>query len=411
MPLLRVLAARFDGTRPFGGLNVVGCLNVTAETAVLAGVLRAGGAKVSLAASNPLSTQDDVVAALAADGVAVYARAGVDRATYYEHIARALGKGAGEVGGGADLVIDDGGDLVSTLHDTRPDLVKRVRGGCESTATGVLRLRRMVAEGALGFPVVAANDTPVKRIVDNTRGTGQAVIEGVLRSAGILLAGKTVVVAGFGACGSGVADCARGLGAIVVVTEVDPVRALDARQRGFRVLPLAEAAAIGDVFITATGSSSVLGAEHFAVMRDGAILANAGHFDVEIDVRALLGLAVIVEPAVRPHADAYSLADGRRLLLLAEGRVVNLVAADGNPPEVMDVAFGIEALVLEWLARTTTTPATPQAPPNPLAPGVHEVPAELDAEAARLVLAATGTLIDTLTPGQLAYLDSWRLGS
>jgi len=366
---------------------------VTAETAVLTGVLRAGGARVSLAASNPLSTQDDVAAALAADGVEVHARAGVDRATYYEHIERALA-------GGADLVIDDGGDLVSTLHDRHPDLVKRVRGGCESTATGVLRLRRMVAEGALVFPMVAANDTPVKRIVDNTRGTGQAVIDGVLRSAGILLAGKTVVVAGFGACGSGVAESARGLGALVVVTEVDPVRALDARLRGFRVLPLAEAAPVGDVFITATGSSSVIGASHFESMKDGAILANAGHFDVEIDVRALAAMSVAVETEVRPHADAYELADGRRLLLLAEGRVVNLVAAEGNPPEVMDVAFGIEALVLSWLATGAA-----------LTPGVHAVPGDLDAEAARLVLAATGTSIDTLTPGQLDYRDSWRLGS
>lgn len=360
---------------------------------MLTGVLRAGGARVSLAASNPLSTQDDVAAALAADGVEVYAGAGVDRATYYEHIERAIGDGA-------DLVIDDGGDLVSTLHDRFPDLAKRVRGGCESTATGVLRLRRMAAEGALAFPMVAASDTPVKRIVDNTRGTGQAVIDGLLRSAGVLLAGKTVVICGFGACGSGVAESARGLGALVVITEVDPVRALDARLRGFRVLPLAEAAPLGDVFITATGSSSVIGASHFAVMRDGAILANAGAFDVEIDVRSLASLAVAVEPGVRPHADAYQLASGRRLLLLAEGRVVNLVAAEGNPPEVMDVAFGIEALVLSWLAAGAD-----------LVPGVHPVPAALDAEAARLVLAATGTSIDSLSEEQLAYLASWRLGS
>jgi adenosylhomocysteinase len=393
MPLLSALATRFESATPFSGLDVAACLHVTPETAVLAGVLQAGGARVSLAASNPLSTQDDVAAALAAAGVAVHARAGVDRETYYEHIEAALTPGA-------DLVIDDGGDLVSTLHENRPDLVKRVRGGCESTATGVLRLRRMAAEGALAFPMVAANDTPVTRIVGDTRGTGQAVVDGILRSAGILLAGKTVVVAGYGASGAGAAECARGLGAIVVVTEVDPVRALDARLRGFRVMPLAEAAGIGDVFITATGSTSVLGQDEFAVMRDGAILANAGHFDVEIDVRALAGLAVAIEPDVRPHADAYELADGRRLLVLAEGRVVNLVAAEGNPPEVMDVAFGIDALVLERLAAGAE-----------LAPGVHEVPADLDAEAARLILAATGTSIDTLTEEQLAYRASWRLGS
>lgn len=360
---------------------------------MLTGVLRAGGARLSLAASNPLSTQDDVAAALAAGGVEVYARAGVDRAAYYEHIEQAIGDGA-------DLVIDDGGDLVSTLHERYPGLVKRVRGGCESTATGVLRLRRMAAEGTLAFPMIAASDTPVKRIVDNTRGTGQAVIEGILRSAGVLLAGKTVVVCGFGACGSGVAESARGLGALVVITEVDPVRALDARLRGFRVLPLAEAAPIGDVFITATGSPSVIGAPHFSVMRDGAILANAGVFDVEIDVRSLGDMSASIEPDVRPHASAYEMAGGRRLLLLAEGRVVNLVAAEGNPPEVMDVAFGIEALVLSWLATAARLPS-----------GVHPVPPDLDAEAARLVLAATGTSIDSLSEEQLAYLASWRLGS
>jgi adenosylhomocysteinase len=257
----------------------------------------------------------------------------------------------------------------------------------------------MASEDALAFPMLAAGDTPVTRIVGNARGTGQAVIDGILRSAGILLAGKTVVVAGYGATGAGIAECARGFGAIVIVTEVDPVRALDARLRGFRVLPLAAAAAAGDVFITATGSTSVLGAPEFAVLRDGAVLANAGHFDVEIDVRALASMAVTLEPSVRPNADSYELPDGRRLTLLAEGRVVNLVAAEGNPPEVMDVAFGIEALALEWLAGAK------------LSPGVHEVPGELDAEAARLMLAATGTQIDTLTAEQIAYRDSWRLGS
>jgi adenosylhomocysteinase len=395
MALLRTLASRFAVARPFDGLAIAACLHVTPETAVLAEVLRAGGAHVSLAASNPLSTQDDIAAALAVNGgVDVFAFAGVDRDTYYEHIGRALGAGA-------DLVIDDGGDLVNTLHVSRPELLDRVRGGCESTTTGVLRLRRMMAEDALAFGMIAANDTPAKRMVDNTRGTGQSVIDGLLRATGILLAGKAVVVAGFGACGAGIAECARGLGASVLVTEVDPVRALDAKLRGFRVMPLAEAAPIGEVFITATGSAPVIEEPHFAAMRDGAILANAGHFDVEIDVRALAGLAVAVHTGVRPHTDAYELADGRRLHLLAEGHVVNLVAAEGNPPEVMDVAFGIEALALAWLAGLH----------KPLPPAVHEVPAELDAEAARLVLAAMGTAIDSLTPAQAAYLSSWRLGS
>jgi adenosylhomocysteinase len=398
MPLLRALARRFSAERPFDGMTVAACLHVTAETAVLARVLRAGGAQVALAASNPLSTQDDIAAALAVrDGMAVFARAGVNRRTYYEHIELALGAGAE----GPDLVIDDGGDLVNTLHEQLSPRARTPLGGCEGTTTGVLRLRRMAAEGALAFPVVAASDTPVKRLVDNRHGTGQSVIDGLLRASGILLAGKTVVVAGFGTCGTGIAECARGLGARVLITEVDPVRALDAVLRGFEVLPLADAAPLGEVFITATGSAEVITAEHMAVMRDGAILANAGHFDVEIDVRALETLAVAVHPDVRPHADAFELPEGRRLLLLAEGRVVNLVAADGHPPEVMDLAFGIEALALAWLANNT----------GKLEVGVHEVPADIDAEAARLVLATTGTSIDALTPAQQAYLDSWRIGS
>jgi adenosylhomocysteinase len=396
MPLLGSLSRRFAAERPFDGMTVVACLNVTAETAVLARLLRAGGAHVALAASNPLSTQDDIAAALAVrHGIAVFARAGVDRRAYYEHIQLALGAD------GPDLVIDDGGDLVNTLHTERADVLPRVRGGCEGTTTGVLRLRRMAAEGALAFPVIAASDTPVKRLMDNTRGTGQSVIDGLLRASGILLAGKTVVVAGFGSCGTGIAECARGLGARVVITEVDPVRALDAVLRGFRVLTLAEAAPLGEVFITATGSAEVIGAEHMATMRDGAVLANAGHFDAEIDVRALEDLAVAVQADVRPHVDAYELPDGRRLLLLAEGRVVNLVAAEGHPPEVMDLAFGIEALVLAWLTGNA----------EKLPADVHVVPPDIDAEAARLVLAALGTGIDTLTPAQRAYLASWHLGS
>ena len=399
MPLLEALAHRFSVERPFDGMTIAACLHVTAETAVLARVLVAGGARVALAASNPLSTQDDIAAALAATGgVAVFARAGVDRRTYYEHIALALGTDGAP---GPDLVIDDGGDLVNTLHTERADVLPQVRGGCEGTTTGVLRLRRMAAEGALAFPVIAASDTPAKRLVDNTHGTGQSVIDGLLRASGILLAGKTVVVAGFGSCGTGIAECARSLGARVLITEVDPVRALDAVLRGFRVLTLSDAAPLGEVFITATGSAEVITAEHMAVMRDGAILANAGHFDVEIDVRALESLAVVTHTGVRPHADAFELPDGRRLLLLAEGRVVNLVAAEGHPPEVMDLAFGIEALALAWLAGNA----------EKLASDVHPVPPDIDAEAARLVLAALGAEIDSLTPAQRAYLASWRLGS
>jgi adenosylhomocysteinase len=395
MPVLALLRERFTAEQPFAGLAVAACLNVTAETAILVRALQAGGASVSLAASNPLSTQDDVAAALALrHGIAVFARAGVDRETYYRHIEQALT-------GAPDLVVDDGCDLVNTLHTQRPDLLPGVRGGCESTTTGVIRLRRMAAEGALKFPVVAANDTATRRLVDSTFGTGQSVIDGILRATNTLLAGKTVVVAGFGASGRGVADRARGLGAEVVVTEIDPVRALDAVLRGFRVLPMAQAARCGHLFITVTGSTEVIGAEHLAVMRDGAILANAGHFDVEIDVRALTELAVVVQRDLRPHVDSFELPDGRRLLLLAEGRVVNLVAAEGHPAQAMDLSFGVQALALAWLAGCA----------DQLPPAVHEVPEPIDAEAARLELAAIGTQLDSLTPAQAAYRESWRLGS
>jgi adenosylhomocysteinase len=321
----------------------------------------------------------------------------VDRRGYYRHIELALGEGPG----GADLIIDDGGDLVNTLHTTAAAVLPGVRGGCESTTTGVIRLRRMAAEGALAFPVIAANDTPAKRLVEGMCGTGQSVIDGILRATNTLLAGKTVVVAGFGASGRGVAERARGSGAQVIVTEIDPVRALDASLQGFRVLPMAQAVPLGEVFVTATGSCDVIGAEHLAAMRDGAILANAGHFDVEIDVRALAGLAAEIHRDVRPHVDAYDLGDGRTVLLLAEGRVVNLVAAEGHPPEVMDLAFGLEALALAWLAGNA----------DKLPVGVHEVPADLDAEAARLVLATMGVSVDTLTAAQQAYRESWRIGS
>ena len=395
MPVMAGLMQRFADTKPFDGLKIAACLHVTAETAIMVRLLRAGGAAVSLAASNPLSTQDDIAAALAErHGIAVFARAGVDRRGYYRHITQALHTGP-------DLVIDDGGDLVNTLHTQAAALLPQVKGGCESTTTGVIRLRRMAAEGALAFPVIAAHDTAVKRLVEGTCGTGQSVIDGILRATNTLLAGKTMVVAGFGPSGRGVAERARGLGAQVIVTEIDPVRALDASLRGFRVLPMAQAAPLGEVFVTATGSCDVITADHLNAMRDGAILANAGHFDVEIDVRALTARAVAVHPGVRPHVDAYDLGDGRTVLLLAEGRVVNLVAAEGHPPEVMDLAFGIEALALAWLASNT----------EKLPVGVHEVPADIDAEAAGLVLATSGTSIDALTPAQQAYLDSWRIGS
>ena len=395
MPVLRLITERFAATRPFTGLTVAACLHVTAETAGLVNALRAGGASVFLAASNPLSTQDDVAAALATSGAAaVFARAGVDRLTYDEHIHRVIDAG----GAGPGLVVDDGGDLVNTLHAERPEQLAAVRGGCESTATGVVRLRRMADEGALAFPMVAADATTTRRMFDNTCGTGQSVIDGVLRATNTLLAGRVVVVAGYGASGRGIAEAARGLRAQVIVTEVNPVRALEAVLAGFRVLPMADAAPVGEVFITATGSRDVITGGHLPALREGAILANAGHFDVEIDVRALADSAVKVTRDVRPHTDEYLLADGRRLLLLAEGRIVNLVAAEGNPPQVMDVSFAGQALVLGWLA-------TGEAG---LPPGVHAVPAEIDEQIARLTLEAAGARIDVLTPAQQEYLNSWR---
>ncbi|HTS99519.1 MAG TPA: adenosylhomocysteinase [Streptosporangiaceae bacterium] len=395
MPVLGLIRDSFEREQPFAGLVVAACLHVTAETAVLVNLVTAGGGRVHLAASNPLSTQDDIAAALAAcPGVTVHARSGVDRRTYYQHIHRVLDAGPA-------LVIDDGCDLVNTLHTERPELLSGVRGGCESTTTGVARLHRMAAEGTLAFPMVAADDSRTRRRFDNFAGTGQSVIDGILRATNTLLAGKVVVVAGYGPCGRGIAERARGLGAQIIVTEVDPVRAVDALMAGFRVLPMAQAAPLGQVFITATGSRDVIGTGHMAAMRDGAILANAGHFDVEVDVRGLGEVSVAVHPAVRPHADEYLMADGKRLILLAEGRVVNLVAAEGNPAAVMDLSFAVQALALAWLSDG----------PAELLPGVHEVPAQIDTRVATLALASLGAEIDMLTPVQEEYLESWRQGS
>ncbi|WP_276206349.1 adenosylhomocysteinase [Thermoactinospora rubra] len=394
MPVLTAIGERFARERPLDGLRIAACLHVTAETAVLMEALRAGGAEIALAASNPLSTQDDVAEALTSSGIAVHAKAGVDRATYYRHIHQALDIAP-------DLVLDDGCDLVNTLHTERTDLLANVSGGCEETTTGIIRLRQMHAEGALGFPVVAVNDTRTKRMFDNRYGTGQSTFDGIMRATNTMLAGRVVVVAGFGYCGRGVAERAKGMGARVVVTEIDPVKALDALLQGYDVQPMERAARIGEVFVTVTGNRDVIRAEHLEVMKDGAILANAGHFDVEIDVRALESLAVEVHRGVRPNTDEYVLADGRRLLLLAEGRLVNLTAAEGHPAAVMDMSFSAQALSVAWLARERLR----------LAPGVYEVPEEIDVEVARLKLAAAGTEIDTLTPEQEEYLHSWRVGS
>ncbi|MDP9239083.1 MAG: adenosylhomocysteinase [Actinomycetota bacterium] len=394
MPVLRQIRERFAASRPFEGLSIAACLHVTTETANLVRALQAGGAEVRLCASNPLSTQDDTAAALVADHrVAVFARAGVDRETYYAHIDAALGDGPA-------LILDDGCDLTTRLHE-RPELLAGVLGGCEQTTTGVIRLRQMARAGALAFPVVAVNETGTKHMFDNVYGTGQSTVDGILRATNILLAGRTVVVAGYGYCGRGVAQRLAGLGADVVVTEVDPAKALDATLQGFRVLPMAAAAAVGELFVTVTGNRDVLRPEHFAVMRDGAILANSGHFDVEIDVPGLMGLADAVQRGVRPHTDAYVMPDGRQLFLLAEGRVVNLAAAEGHPAAVMDMSFADQALAAEWLVGAAAE----------LPPGVHDVPARIDAEVASLKLASMDVQIDVLNPEQESYLRSWEQGS
>ncbi|GAA0851576.1 adenosylhomocysteinase [Streptosporangium amethystogenes subsp. fukuiense] len=394
MPVLTALGERFAAERPLEGLRIAACLHVTAETAVLMGTLRAGGAEIALAASNPLSTQDDVAEALRDYGVVVHARAGVTRDVYYQHIHQALDIAP-------DIVLDDGCDLVNILHTERTELLRTVSGGCEETTTGIIRLRQMAAEGALRFPVVAVNDTRTKRMFDNRYGTGQSTMDGIMRATNTLLAGKTVVVAGFGYCGRGVAERARGLGARVVVTEIDPVKALDALLQGYDVRSMAAAARAGDVFVTVTGNRDVIRGEHLAEMKDGAILANAGHFDVEIDVRALDGLAQEIHRGVRPNTDEYVLVDGRRILLLAEGRLVNLTAAEGHPAAVMDMSFSAQALSVAWLARERLR----------LEPGVYDVPGEIDVEVARLKLAAAGIEMDELTSEQGEYLHSWRLGS
>ena len=393
MPVLRQIRERFVVERPLDGLKIAACMHVTTETANLIRTLQAGGAQVALAASNPLSTQDDTAAALAQEyGALVYARAGIDREGYYRHIQQALELEP-------DLVLDDGCDLVNILHTERIDLLSGIKAGCEETTTGVIRLHQMAREGALKFPVIAVNDTDTKHMFDNRYGTGQSTLDGIIRATNTLLAGKTIVIAGFGYCGRGLAERARGLGARVVITEIDPVKALDAVLQGYRVQTMEQAAEHGDVFITVTGNRDVIRAEHLARMKDGAILANSGHFDVEIDVRALADLAVDIKRGVRPQADEYVLADGRGLVLLAEGRLVNLAAAEGHPAAVMDMSFADQALTCEWIAG------------QDLAPGVYDVPKAIDTEVARLKLASMDVEIDALTPTQEEYLSSWRQGS
>jgi len=395
MPVLRRIRERFAAERPFTGVRIAACMHVTTESANLMRALVAGGAGVTLCASNPLSTQDDTAAALVAEyGVATFARNGIDRDGYYAHIGAALDAAP-------HYVFDDGCDLVNILHTERTDVLAGVRGGCEETTTGVIRLRQMAAAGALRFPMVAVNDTDTKHMFDNRYGTGQSTLGAIFRATNTLLAGSTVVVAGYGYCGRGVASRAKGLGAAVIVTEIDPTKALDAAMDGFRVMTMEAAAPLGDVFITVTGNRDVVRREHFVLMRDGAILANSGHFDIEIDITALADLAVEVPRRVRPATDEYVLADGRRLLLLAEGRLVNLAAAEGHPAAVMDMSFADQALTAEWL----------HTGGQALTPGVYDVPTAIDKDVARMKIASMGIEIDVLTQAQVEYLNSWEQGS
>ncbi|MGQ9485787.1 MAG: adenosylhomocysteinase [Desulfosoma sp.] len=394
MPVLRSIRERFAKEKPLQGLRVSACLHVTTETAALAQTLKTGGAEVRLCASNPLSTQDDVAASLVVhDGIAVFAIKGEDTDTYYRHIHQALAHAP-------QITMDDGADLVTTLHADKRDLLRGILGGTEETTTGVIRLRSMADQGVLGYPIIAVNDAKTKHLFDNRYGTGQSTIDGIIRATNRLLAGSTFVVSGYGWCGRGVAMRAAGMGAKVVITEVDPLRALEAVMDGYQVMPMAEAARIGDFFCTLTGDIHVIRREHFEVMKDGAIVANSGHFNVELDLEALAAMAVAKRP-VRDFVDEYRLLDGRCLYVLGEGRLVNLAAAEGHPSSVMDMSFANQALCVEHLAKHAQT----------LENKVYGVPEAIDREIARLKLKSMGVTIDQLTDEQKKYLHSWEMGT
>ena len=397
MPVLRQVRQEFARTKPLKGLRVSACLHVTTETANLMRTLKAGGASVMLCASNPLSTQDDTAAALVArEGIPTYAVRGEDNKTYYQHLHAVLGQGP-------TVTLDDGADLVSLLHTdaSYEEQLGRLIASMEETTTGVIRLRAMENNGVLRLPVIAVNDATTKHLFDNRYGTGQSTLDGVLRATNILLAGKVVVVAGYGWCGKGVASRARGLGAQVIVTEVDPIRALEAAMDGFRVMPMLEAARLGDIFVTLTGDTSVLRREHFRVLKDGAILCNSGHFDVEIDVKALTKMAKKVEKNLRSNLDCYQLSQKRRVYLLGEGRLVNLAAAEGHPASVMDMSFATQALSVSWAVEHR----------QDLDARVHAVPQEVEDTVATLKLASMDIRLDTLTAAQKRYLASWEFGT
>lgn len=395
MPVLRRVRERFGKERPLQGMRFSACLHVTAETANLVRALKAGGAQVVLCASNPLSTQDDVAAALVRhEGIPVFAIKGEDHKTYYRHLRAALDHKP-------VITMDDGADLVSLLHTEYSHLASGLVASMEETTTGVIRLRALAGEGKLRIPVIAVNDADTKHLFDNRYGTGQSTIDGIIRATDVLLAGKRVVVAGYGWCGKGVASRARGMGAKVIVTEVDPIRALEAAMDGFEVMSMKEAAKIGDLFITLTGDMHVIGKEHLEVLKDGAILCNSGHFDIEIDLKALNRMAVKVQKNVRNFVDAYTLPGGRKIYLLGEGRLINLAAAEGHPASVMDMSFATQALASEWAAKHR----------GQLRPQVYGVPKEVEDWVARLKLASMGIRIDKLTKEQEAYLSSWSIGT
>jgi adenosylhomocysteinase len=394
MPVLRTILQRFKKEKPLKGFRVSACLHVTTETANLMHVLQEGGADCVLTASNPLSTQDDVAASLVSHReIPVYAIKGEDNVTYYKHIGAALDHKP-------HVTMDDGADLVSTLHKDRRELLEGVVGGTEETTTGVIRLKAMSMDGALDFPIIAVNDAMTKHFFDNRYGTGQSTIDGIVRATNVLLAGKSFVVAGYGWCGRGLANKARGMGANVIVTEVDPVVALEAVMDGFRVMPMDEAAKIGDFFCTLTGDINVIDKHHFENMKDGAIVANSGHFNVEINIPALEKLSK-EKRRVRPFVDQYHLNDGRTINLLGEGRLINLASAEGHPASVMDMSFANQALSLEYMVKNA----------DRLENRVYPVPEDIDREIARIKLDAMGVKIDTLTEEQLAYLSSWEEGT
>jgi adenosylhomocysteinase len=394
MPVLQLIRKRFIKEQPLKDLRMSACLHVTSETANLAITLRDGGAEVVVCASNPLSTQDEVAACLVKDySIPTFAIKGEDNATYYAHISAALDHQP-------QITMDDGADLVTTLLTKRTDLVKNVIGGTEETTTGVIRLRAMAKDGTLQYPIIAVNDALTKHLFDNRYGTGQSTIDGILRATNLLIAGLRVVIAGYGWCGRGVAMRAKGLGADVIITEVNPVRALEAVMDGFRVMPMTEAAKMGDVFVTVTGNKTILGHEHFEKMKDGAVIANSGHFNVEIDIPALEKLSSSRKP-VRPFVEEFDLKDGRKVYLLGEGRLINLAAAEGHPAAVMDMSFANQALSAEYLAKHS----------RDLENQVYPVPDAIDRQIAKLKLESMGVQLDKLSPDQEHYLASWSEGT